>query len=297
MAFVYGGLSQFVAVQSWPDTLTVSSIATLALLTTTVNIRFSLMSASLRPWFGTLPAWQSYPSMLLVTDGGWLAATRYRNHGGADASFFVGGGILLYVVWFLSSVPGYLLAGQLSDPKKYGVDLVMPAFYAAMLVPAWKGPRLAIPWMVAGIVALTVHWLVPGWWFIIAGALSGAISAGLMDEPADGEKMGRRMSDLVHSDVMLAFAVMMAVTVASRLGGFWLMGYVNITPRVRRMLDALPGSIIVAAALPVAVNGGPVVLFAIAAAIAITIIRRNEFVAVITGMAVAALARAIGFSG
>ncbi|HBR48327.1 MAG TPA: branched-chain amino acid ABC transporter permease, partial [Afipia sp.] len=72
MAFVYGGLSQFVAVSSWPDTLTVSSIATLALLTATVNIRFSLMSASLRPWFGTLPWWQSYPSMLLVTDGGWL---------------------------------------------------------------------------------------------------------------------------------------------------------------------------------------------------------------------------------
>ena len=40
MAFVYGGLSQFVAVSSWPDTLTVSSIATLALLTLTVNIRF-----------------------------------------------------------------------------------------------------------------------------------------------------------------------------------------------------------------------------------------------------------------
>jgi hypothetical protein len=39
------------------------------------------------------------------------------------------------------------------------------------------------------------------------------------------------------------------------------------------------------------------VLFAIGAAIAITIIRRNEFVAVITGMAVAALARALGFSG
>lgn len=105
------------------------------------------------------------------------------------------------------------------------------------------------------------------------------------------------MSDLVRSDVMLAFAVMMVVTVASRLGGFWLMGYVNVTPRVRRMLDALPGSIIIAAALPVAVNGGPIVLLAIAAAIAVTIIRRNEFVAVITGMLVAALARAMGFSG
>lgn len=105
------------------------------------------------------------------------------------------------------------------------------------------------------------------------------------------------MSDFVRSDVMLAFAVMAAVTIASRLGGFWLMGYVNVTPRVRRMLNALPGSIIVAAALPVAINGGPVVIFAIVAALAIAIVLRNDFVAVIVGMAVAALARALGFSG
>jgi uncharacterized membrane protein len=105
------------------------------------------------------------------------------------------------------------------------------------------------------------------------------------------------MSEYVRSDVMIAFAVMTAVTVASRLGGYWLMGYVTVTPRVRRMLDALPGSIIVAAALPVAVNGGAVVMFAIVAALVVTVIRRNDFLAVITGMAVAALARAIGFAG
>ncbi|MET0221388.1 MAG: AzlC family ABC transporter permease [Tardiphaga sp.] len=184
MATVYGGLSQFVAVQSWPDRLTASSIATLALLTLTVNIRFVLMGATLRPWFGTLPAWQAYPSMLLVTDGGWLAAMRYREHGGADATFYIAGGVVLYLVWLVSSIPGYLLAEQLTDPRKYGVDLVMPAFYAAMLVPAWKGARRAIPWAVSGAVALIVHWLLPGWWFIIAGALSGAVTAGLMDDPA-----------------------------------------------------------------------------------------------------------------
>jgi uncharacterized membrane protein len=105
------------------------------------------------------------------------------------------------------------------------------------------------------------------------------------------------VSDFLRSDVMVAFAVMTAVTVASRLGGYWLMGYVTMTPRVRRMLDALPGSIIVAAALPVAINGGAVVMFAIVAAMAVTIIRRNYFIAVITGMVVAALARAIGLAG
>ena len=93
MVFVYGGLSQFVAVQSWPDLLTPGSIATLALLTTTVNIRFALMTATLRPWFGTLPPWQAYPAMLLVTDGGWLAAMRYREHGGANAMFYLAGAI------------------------------------------------------------------------------------------------------------------------------------------------------------------------------------------------------------
>lgn len=182
MAVVYGGLSQFVAVQSWPDQLTVGSIATLALLTTTVNIRFALMTATLRPWFGTLPPWQAYPAMLVVTDGGWLAAMRYREHGGANAMFYVGGATVLYLTWLVSAIPGYLLAGQLTDPKKYGVDLVMPAFYAAMLVPAWKGPRRAIPWAVSGVVALGVHWLVPGWWFIIAGAVAGAVSAGFIDD-------------------------------------------------------------------------------------------------------------------
>lgn len=105
------------------------------------------------------------------------------------------------------------------------------------------------------------------------------------------------MSEMLRADVMIAFAVMTVVTVAARLGGFWLMRYVDVTPRVRRMLDALPGSIIVAAALPVVVNGGPVVMFAIVAAIGVTIVFRNDFIAVAAGMAVAAIARAIGVGG
>lgn len=102
------------------------------------------------------------------------------------------------------------------------------------------------------------------------------------------------MTDLFRNEVLLALGVMTAVTVAVRLGGFWLMGYVDITPRVRRMMAALPGSIIVAAALPVAMNGGPVVMAAIVAAIVMAVVTRNDFLAVVTGMGVAALARAIG---
>jgi predicted branched-subunit amino acid permease len=28
-----------------------------------------------------------------------------------------------------------------SDPRRYGLDLVMPIFFAAMIVPLWRGGR------------------------------------------------------------------------------------------------------------------------------------------------------------
>ena len=39
-----------------------------------------------------------------------------------------------------------------------------------------------MPWLVAGITAAIVHWLFAGYWYIIAGAISGAIIAGLLGD-------------------------------------------------------------------------------------------------------------------
>lgn len=179
---VYAGMSQFVAVQSWPDVLTPSSLAALMLLTATVNVRFFLIGASLRPWLGTLPAWQVYPPLTISTDTGWLLAMRYRDRGGADASFFLGGQIVTYFAWTLAAVPGYLLAERIANPKTFGIDLLVPAFFAAFLIPSWRGVQRAIPWVISAIVAVTVDWLTSGYWFIIAGAVAGSVSAAFLTE-------------------------------------------------------------------------------------------------------------------
>ncbi len=102
------------------------------------------------------------------------------------------------------------------------------------------------------------------------------------------------MTDLVHSDVMLAIAAMTAVTVSLRLGGFFLMSYVTVTPRIRRMLDALPGSVIAAAVLPVALQGGPVAISAVVLAMLAMYFSRSDIVAIVVGVGAAALLRAIG---
>jgi predicted branched-subunit amino acid permease len=50
-----------------------------------------------------------------------------------------------------------------------------------MLVPLWKGARQALPWLVAGLVSLLFHAFMPGYLFIIAGALAG-VATGMLVE-------------------------------------------------------------------------------------------------------------------
>lgn len=93
---------------------------------------------------------------------------------------------------------------------------------------------------------------------------------------------------------LLAILVMAITTFLMRAGGYWLMAHVPLTARVRRMLEALPGSIVTAIVLPIVINVGPAALLATVAAAVVMILRRNEFLAVVTGVAVAALARSVG---
>jgi uncharacterized membrane protein len=94
--------------------------------------------------------------------------------------------------------------------------------------------------------------------------------------------------------VLLAIAVMAIVTALMRVGGFWLMGRLPLTPRVRRMLEALPGAIVAAIVLPVIAKIGVVAALAVAAAATAMVVRRNELLAVAVGVGVAVLARAAG---
>ena len=93
---------------------------------------------------------------------------------------------------------------------------------------------------------------------------------------------------------LAAIAAMAIVSFLIRAGGFWLMGRVPLTPGVRRMLEALPGSIVAAAVLPIAVKTGVVTVFAIAVAIVVMALRGSALAGVAAGMASAVLARAAG---
>jgi predicted branched-subunit amino acid permease len=181
-AFVFSGAAQMVAMEIWSNPITIGTILTLAASSFVVGLRMVLMGMSLHPWLGHLPAIQIYPPLLLNTDSTWMIALRYREEGGNDPSVVLGAGLALWAMWVPSCITGYVVGNLIANPQRYGLDLILPIFFVAMLVPLWRGARGAIPWAIAGATALLVQFLIPGYWYIVIGALAGAISGGFIDE-------------------------------------------------------------------------------------------------------------------
>jgi uncharacterized membrane protein len=92
----------------------------------------------------------------------------------------------------------------------------------------------------------------------------------------------------IDGGVLLAILAMAAATYPMRAGGYWLMGRVPLTPRVRRMLEASPGAVIVATILPIIVREGVPAALAILAGGAVMLVWRRDYLAVAAGMAAAA---------
>ena len=181
-ATVFAGMAQYIVLQSWPDQLTFAAVASAGLVTAMVCSRFLLIGASIRPWLGNLPARQVYPALYLLTDSNWIVGMRYHAEGGRDPAYFLGSGVMIWSTWVLSAAPGYWLGASLGDPRTFGLDLVMPVFFAAMLVPLWRGARGSIGWIVGGAVALAIDQFVGGFWYVLAGALAGSVVGGLVDD-------------------------------------------------------------------------------------------------------------------
>ena len=179
--FVAAGTAQLLSLELWRETWTLGALLTIAAVTATVNARFILMGASLQPWLRGQPAPLQAFSLFFLFEASWLVAEKHRAQGGNDFGVFLGAGLLSWVMWVASTVPGYYLGRLIADPRAYGLDLVLPCFLASIAVVLWRGPRRSgVPWAIAAAVAVATQALVPGYFFIVAGSLAGALAGALI---------------------------------------------------------------------------------------------------------------------
>jgi len=94
-------------------------------------------------------------------------------------------------------------------------------------------------------------------------------------------------------DALAAILLMALATYLCRVGGFYLMRFVRITPRVEAGLKALPIALMGAVLGPIAFNGGPAEWIGLAVAVVLMRFAGNEFIAVLGAIASVALLRTV----
>ncbi|MCM5681820.1 AzlC family ABC transporter permease [Schlegelella sp. S2-27] len=176
-AAVFAGAAQFVALGFWQGggahALPLWPIVVTTLI---VNLRFVLMSASLYPMFEREAARRRWLTAFWISDENWALTSAELAQGRGSVGFLLGGGLLVYGAWLLSSVAGRLAGTWLGDPARFGLDFAFTASFLALLLGLWRGRPTLLPWAVAAITAVLAHAWLPGKWYIVVGGLCGSIA-------------------------------------------------------------------------------------------------------------------------
>jgi 4-azaleucine resistance transporter AzlC len=177
----FGGGSEFAVVGLWtspPHLLLVVAVTFL------VNCRHLLMGAALVPHLRHLPRRTVLPALFFMCDESWamgLADAR-RRASGFSLPYYLGVSAGLYLMWVTFTALGALLGPVIGDVSAYGLDMAFPAVFLVLLRGMWKGAQAARPWLVSLVAAAGTYLLVPGAWYVAAGAVSGVAAAWLLAE-------------------------------------------------------------------------------------------------------------------
>ena len=98
--------------------------------------------------------------------------------------------------------------------------------------------------------------------------------------------------DLALLPLLVAMA---AASFACRAGGFWLMRFVPVTPRLQAALRATPLAVMVGIVAPAAARGRPAELAALVLVAAVARWTNNDLLAALVGVAAVAALRAAGW--
>ncbi|KKB86076.1 hypothetical protein VW29_04105 [Devosia limi DSM 17137] len=178
---VFAGSAQFVALDLWTATPASLPIGPLILAALIVNLRYLLLTATLRPLFRSNEMPRGTAMMWLVTDENWAMTVGEMAKGRGTPAFLLGGGVLAWCCWMASTVSGRLLGSIIDDPTTYGLDFAFTATFLALLLGMWKGRGDLIPWLVAAIAAIAAARLIEGSWYILIGGIAGSLAGAVAE--------------------------------------------------------------------------------------------------------------------
>ena len=181
---VFAGGAQFVALDLWTHP---ASWASLGLATLLVNIRHLLMSASIALKMDRFSGGQKLLSMLFLADEIWAVSEFRARCAPLTPMWYCGVVVPFYAAWALSGLAGALLGAFLGDPALIGLDFAFPAVFIVLVAGFWKGRETGLVLLASAAAAFVTHWLLPGVWYVAAGAVAGLLAAGFAGSDEEEE--------------------------------------------------------------------------------------------------------------
>ncbi|MTD28060.1 AzlD family protein [Erwinia sorbitola] len=99
--------------------------------------------------------------------------------------------------------------------------------------------------------------------------------------------------EISGAGALIVVFAMALVTLATRWGGVWIMSFVPINNRVKRFIQAMSGSVLIAIIAPMAIAGDNAARLALATTAAMMLLLKKPLPAIAGGIFVAALVRYI----
>lgn len=172
-AMIFSGVVQFATLEQLASP---SSPAVFLLLVIALNARNVLMGASLASIFNRLPWKQRLPTLWVFCDPVFADAQSPTGKADKDAGVLFGAGLVVLAGWVGGTAIGVIGGQALGDLSRFGFDVALIAFFAAIAAGQANARDHRLPMIVAAVSVVVLATILPrGWDIVIAAVIGGGI--------------------------------------------------------------------------------------------------------------------------
>ncbi len=185
---IFAGASQYLMLEMLAQHVGAVAIV-LAVLA--VNFRHILYSAALGRRMGSFTAWQKAVAFALMVDPAFAAAEQRARSGGLKAAWYFGYAGLVYVLWLVANITGFIFGGLIEEPSRFGLDFILPLYFLG-IVTGFRRSTGFLPVVGASIAGLLlIHATIGAPYHIFGGALFGLALAAFRSTAPDAQELRR----------------------------------------------------------------------------------------------------------
>jgi len=176
---IFAGASQLAALQLVAENAPLLVIVLTALI---INLRFTMYSASLAPYFRALSAkWKAVLAYLLTDPAYGVSITRFRQFPRVPNRhwFYMGVAASTWLIWQSFTAAGVFLGTRV--PENWSLDFAIPLMFIALAVPALHDRATIAAGLTSAVVSVLVFHLPLNLGLIVAAG-SGILIGLLVDE-------------------------------------------------------------------------------------------------------------------